>query len=249
MPTVRDKIVKTYFYRITNLINGNDYVGITTNLVKRWRDHKRDSRLEPSDKESLIAKAMRKHGIENFHFELVTICKTWNNGCYVEQTYRKFGGGKYNRTMGGEGVLGHKHSDESKAKMRAAKLGKKREITPEHRAKLVANGNARKGIPKTDVHKANMSKARTGYLLGPRPQEVKDKISASNTGKVKSPEFCAKVTANKIAEHAKVKELTGMTRTAARWAKVKELGLKNLKALAEYEANQCNPQDNQVNKV
>lgn len=235
MSDPKNRNITTYLYRITNQINGNDYVGITVNLQKRLRDHKRDARLEPSKKESLIAKAIRKHGVENFKFEMIGIANTWDIACDHEKLCRYFGMGKYNRTGGGEGVLGHRHSDETRAKMSAAKLGKKREITPEHRAKLVANGNARKGIPKTEEHRANMSRARTGYLLGPRPQEVKDKISKAHTGRKLDPERVERMKDTTREVHAKHVAEHGCTETAMRWTKVKELGLKNLKELAEYE--------------
>lgn len=236
MADPKDRNVKTYFYRITNLVNGNDYVGITVNIQKRFRDHKRDGRKPVTEGESLIAKAIRKYGVDNFKFEIVTICRTLDIGCDIERLARFLKMGKYNRTLGGEGVTGHRHSDESKAKMRAAKLGKPREITPEHRAKLVANGQARKGIPKTEEHKANMSKARTGYKLGPRPQEVKDKIAKTNTGKKHSPETLLKMSEITTARHQNQKAEQGMTETEQRWAEVKKLGLRNLKELAEYKA-------------
>lgn len=235
MSCPRDLNVKTYLYRITNLTNGNDYVGITVDYKKRWRDHIRDGRLPEKQGESLIAKAIRKYGPDNFKYEVISIARTWNIGADLERIARKLGMGKYNRTEGGEGVTGMRHSDEAKAKMRAAKLGKKREITPEHRAKLIANGQARKGIPKTAEHKTNMSKARKGYKLGPRPQEVKDKISASSTGKKQSPERVARMSEIKLAEHARKRELNGTTETGTRWAEVKRLGLKNLKELSEYK--------------
>lgn len=219
MPPPKDLTSTTYFYRIINKVNGNDYVGITVDVPKRWRDHIWDSKKEPNKKESLIAKAIRKHGVENFKFEVVATLRSWPEGCYVEKTYRRFGGGKYNRTMGGEGVTGHRHSAESKAKMSAAKMGKPANFTPEHRAKLSEHGKSLKGIPKTEEHKANLSKAKTGVPLGPRPQEVKDKIARANTGKKHSPETREK--------------LGALIR--ARNAKVKELGLRNLTELAEYE--------------
>ncbi len=235
MPTPRNTNVKTYLYRITNLTNGNDYVGITVNWAKRCRDHKRDARIGPKPKESLIAKAIRKYGEDNFKYEIISIARTWDIGCDLERLARHLGMGKYNRTLGGEGVTGMKHTEESKAKMRAAKLGKKREITPEHRAKLVANGQARKGIPKTDEHKANMSKARTGYLLGPRPQEVKDKISRAHTGRKLDPDRVEKMRDTTRAVHEKHIAKHGCSEVALRWQKVHELGLRNLKELAEYE--------------
>ncbi len=231
----KDEDINTYLYRITNLVNGNDYVGITVNVKKRWRDHIRDSRKEPKPGESLIAKGIRIHGKENFKFEVIAIARTWNIGCDLERLARHLGMGKYNKTGGGEGPMGLKHSDESKAKMRVAKIGKKREISPEHRAKLVANGQARKGVPKTAEHKANMSKATKGVKRGPQSEETIAKKRLMNLGKKASDDAKANMSAAATARNERSIAETGMTPSAARWAKVKELGLRNFKELAEYE--------------
>lgn len=53
-----------YCYRITNLINGKKYIGITIDYQRRWKEH-------ISRKESLISKSIKKNGVDNFKFEIV----------------------------------------------------------------------------------------------------------------------------------------------------------------------------------
>jgi hypothetical protein len=75
-------------------------------------------------------------------------------------------------------MTGRTMSPESRAKMSAAKLGKKRAPhSPETKAKMSA---ASKGKPKSPEHIAALSLARTGKKLGPHSEETKRKISESN---------------------------------------------------------------------
>lgn len=55
-----------YVYQITNLINNKQYIGITNNYKKRWGNHKC-----ANSPDSLVAKAIRKYGVENFKFEIL----------------------------------------------------------------------------------------------------------------------------------------------------------------------------------
>ena len=58
-----------YIYCITNLINGKQYVGKTTNTIEeRFKEHCRDSRKERCNKRPLYD-AMNKYGVENFKIE------------------------------------------------------------------------------------------------------------------------------------------------------------------------------------
>lgn len=52
-------------YKIENLINGKIYIGQSTHIETRWQEHCRASA------QSLIAKAIRKYGKENFSFQIV----------------------------------------------------------------------------------------------------------------------------------------------------------------------------------
>lgn len=55
-----------YIYQITNLINGKIYIGQTNNIQKRWANHKCNN-----DPDMVIARALRKYGVDNFHFEIL----------------------------------------------------------------------------------------------------------------------------------------------------------------------------------
>ena len=55
-----------YVYKITNKINNKLYIGITNNYKKRWANHKCCN--SPN---MIIAKAIKKYGVENFKFEIL----------------------------------------------------------------------------------------------------------------------------------------------------------------------------------
>ena len=55
-----------YLYQITNLINNKVYIGQTNNITKRWSNHKCCN-----SPDMVIAKAIKKYGIENFKFEVL----------------------------------------------------------------------------------------------------------------------------------------------------------------------------------
>jgi len=102
--------------------NNKSYIGITSNLVRRIRRHKNDSRTS----NLAFHRAIRKYGMPTF--EILTICQTWDEVCRLEisyiETYQTFKTG-YNLTKGGEGVLGTVMSDSAKkhlSKMRTGNL-------------------------------------------------------------------------------------------------------------------------------
>ncbi len=55
-----------YVYKITNTINNKQYIGITNDYKRRWSNHRCGN-----SKNSLVAKAIKKYGIEAFTFELL----------------------------------------------------------------------------------------------------------------------------------------------------------------------------------
>ena len=57
---------RMYIYQITNLINGKIYIGQTNNIQKRWANHRCNN-----DPNMVIARALRKYGIDNFKFEVL----------------------------------------------------------------------------------------------------------------------------------------------------------------------------------
>lgn len=58
----------TGIYMITNTLNGKRYIGQSRDIYKRWYQHK------SSKSNSLISRAIRKHGVSNFNFEVLEEC-------------------------------------------------------------------------------------------------------------------------------------------------------------------------------
>lgn len=63
-------------YKITNKINNHSYIGCSSNIESRWNDHKNKpfSSSRKDDLNKILYKAIRKYGIENFHFEILEEC-------------------------------------------------------------------------------------------------------------------------------------------------------------------------------
>jgi hypothetical protein len=103
---------------------------------------------------------------------------------------------------------GKKHTEEAKAKISAAGMGRKCPKSPEHRKKLseankgkklsseekARRAELRKGKVISDETRKKLSEAGKGHIVS---QETRDKISASNTGKKKN------ITKPKSLEHRK----------------------------------------------
>lgn len=95
-------------YLITNKINGKKYVGFTNDPKRRWKDHR--------SRNSVIGKALRKYGRENFSFEIIYQSKDAEHCLSVMEPYfiaehDAFNNG-YNISTGGDGAIGAKLSEE-----------------------------------------------------------------------------------------------------------------------------------------
>ena len=62
----------TGIYKITNRINGKNYIGQSINIKFRWKQHEQEAKGERRN--SLLYQAMRKYGLENFSFEVIEEC-------------------------------------------------------------------------------------------------------------------------------------------------------------------------------
>lgn len=96
-----------YIYCITNLINGKQYVGKTTQSVnKRFKEHCSDCKKERCEKRPLY-NAMNKYGIENFKVEKLIQCDPEELDTYEKLFIDKLDTYKngYNATKGGDGSI------------------------------------------------------------------------------------------------------------------------------------------------
>lgn len=92
--------MKKAIYKIKNLINGKIYIGQSSNPERRWQDH--INNYNPKDN-SLISKAIKKYGTQNFSFDIIGWFDDYNDKekYYINyyNSVRPYG---YNIQLGGE---------------------------------------------------------------------------------------------------------------------------------------------------
>lgn len=91
-------------YKIENKITKKVYIGQSTDIEKRWKDH--INNYKTSRYNYAIYRAMNKYGIENFSFEILEECDINQLSIrekYWIQYFDSYNNG-YNMTVGGDGV-------------------------------------------------------------------------------------------------------------------------------------------------
>lgn len=96
-----------YLYKITNLVNGKLYIGVTDNPKTRMKQHFYNKN---QNKNSIIRKAVNKYGPENFSFEVICVGSReyiYDLEIKAISLYNTMEDG-YNIKPGGVGGKGHK---------------------------------------------------------------------------------------------------------------------------------------------
>ena len=153
--------MKSGIYCFENLLNGKKYIGQAVDLDRRLREHEYYLRLG-KDKCVALQRAVSKHGRDNFSVYILEECNAelLNNReiDYISmyQTNKKAFG--YNLSAGGRsGLIGYKHSEETRQKISKSKMGWKM----------------------GDEQKEFMRKLHTGKTVS---QETRNKISEAISG-------------------------------------------------------------------
>ena len=145
-----DKDKKYTVYMHTNKLNNKVYVGITsTDIMRRWSNGngylKRNKYGEYH--QAKFARAINKYGWDNFDHIIFAERLTHDEACDMDRlliaVWKSIENG-YNCTAGGEGNVGHKHSEETKRKMSESAKGDKNHnygirLSEEHRSKISAS--------------------------------------------------------------------------------------------------------------
>lgn len=235
--------MKHFIYCTTNILNNKRYIGkhSTTNINDGYLGSGR-----------IILQAIERYGREHFERKIIHVVENESELNYWEKYYiEKYNtiAEGYNITKGGEGVLGLRHSEETKQKiseqlkgqelpkstkqkMSKAKKGK----TPNNAGKKMSEESSDKkrewyaNLPEEE--KQQYKKKRTNWyanLSEEEKQKINEKRSKSMKGKPKSKE-----TRDKIK-----KSLTGSKRTEETKRKISEKLKGNKNAKVSKHSENC----------
>ncbi len=158
-------------YKATNQQNTKAYIGLCQDLPSRKQQHLYEA---TGGSQTHFHRALRKYDIDVWEWEIIAECETREAAGNIEiqmiAEYNTFKDG-YNSTTGGESNF--TMSEETRAKMSAAKIGKP---------------SPRKGITLSKEIRAKMSASFKGRISNRKgatlSKESRDKISAANKGRV-----------------------------------------------------------------
>lgn len=147
-------------YKATNIINEKVYIGQTIQtLHSRRTKHESNSRKEKPLYH--FGRALKKHGLDNFKWEIVMSCNNREELNDMERqcvtTFDSYQNG-YNETLGGEGSCGRKQSEVTKRLISLKKTGIP--LSEEHREKL---SKMRRGVKKSKKHVDNVAYAKSQF--------------------------------------------------------------------------------------
>lgn len=165
-----------FIYIIKNIINNKFYIGQTNNPKLRWSQHKSNAKYNRGHQ--VITRAISKHGVDNFTFEVIASCNSQEDADKLEE----------------ETILQHESRDPHKGYNIAAG-GNTTPRTPEILKKISdglkkfyeTNHNHLKGKKLSEEWKSNIAKSslgKPGANCGKKfDNNWKLKISKSQIGK------------------------------------------------------------------
>jgi group I intron endonuclease len=164
--TVGTTVINVYI--VTNVVNGKQYVGITSNLNKRWNKHKNAMGSAPA-----LHAAIKKYGLSSFVFTHFADAFDDEAAKKIEimliDDLKTLAPRGYNLTSGGDGTF--KPSDEVRKKMSISHMGKvQSDKTKEKRSQSLKiayaegrhKGNSGNSFTMNDESKKKISEAKMG---------------------------------------------------------------------------------------
>ena len=143
---IKENKSKSGVYRFVNLTNGKSYIGSSVNLRKRFNHYYSGSSLLTRKTTSVISNALLKYGYSNFSLEILEYCDS-SETIVREQHYLDLLKPEYNILSKAGSSLGHKHSEEALAKLRAIALKSSEKTKARISKSMIGNQNrlSRKG--------------------------------------------------------------------------------------------------------
>ena len=134
-------------YKLTNVINGMGYVGITCNFKRRMKEHRSSNNAN-----ARISEAIKEYGWENFKQEILEVCDAEiaeeREKYWIDMLGTKYPAG-YNGTAGGGGILSKKPDPYYTPELRFKKALKCRKSTftyPNLQAEMDRQKITRRGL-------------------------------------------------------------------------------------------------------
>lgn len=190
-----------YIYQITNKQNGKRYIGKTSTSVEtRWNRHRWDaSRPKPPCRHLYFA--INKYGSSSFSVKQIDCTESEQEANELErlyigifQSYKKHKG--YNLTLGGEGCLGARHSEEYKENLRRKQKGIPPSLQCLQKAWAINTGKPCLEETKKKISEAQKGKPRL-YARKPHSPEWNKKIGDAQRGD-KRPNYRRDVDVDKV---------------------------------------------------
>ena len=193
-------------YFIKNNVNGKVYVGSSSNIYRRWTTHKRELKHKKHHSVKL-QNSFNKYGCDAFSYLLAESSKCTKDMALKEAKWIEFfdsvdNGYNINpfpyqvglmpkseqhKKRIGEAHIGRKLSEESKEKIRQARLGKKNGPMSEERKRKISEAKLGKK-PMTEEGRKKLSEFRKSTKgKSKMSEETKQKIAASKLGKKLGP--------------------------------------------------------------
>lgn len=202
-------------YAIRHVASGKTYIGSSSNIASRWRQHKSGLNLKKHGNPKLQL-AWNKYGASAFEFVVLEVIFDESELLLAEQ--RAFDAHKpeFNicrqpeRNRAGvmhtpqaiqrmsEAHKGKTISQEHREKLAAAFKG--RQFSQETRRKISESKRGKKRPPPTEQARANLSAGAKGKVLS---KETREKLSKKHKGKVMSPESRLKMSASQRIRFAR----------------------------------------------
>lgn len=203
-------------YKIYFLPSARFYIGSTVNFKKRYLEHIHRMKNNTHDNIPLL-NAFKKYGIKNMCFEIVEYVEI-EKLLVREQWYLDTLKPEYNICKIAGSCLGVKRSIETCKKISQSNAG--RAFSDEHKARIRKAHLGKKRGPASPSTKEKISKAQKGKPKKKLSENHRESLSAALKGKPKNPGHVAKVAAAKKgsshSEESKAKMSEAQKRRFAR---------------------------------
>ena len=193
-------------YTIRNIINGNEYVGSSVDVPKRWLQHKSGLRNQ-IHRNSRLQRSWNKHGEENFEFLLLEECDI-EKLIEREELHISIRKSEYNLTIFAEGrqVMseetrqkislknkGRTFSEETLQRMSLSHIGKKQSDETKIKRSLTMKETYRSAKERGE----KLFPSQIGRQFS---EETRRKISLANTGRKATEEHKQKLSENNFVK-------------------------------------------------